>query len=215
MKCVGMQYLEAIQNLKAAGFKPQRSIHVSFVPDEEIGGHDGAEKFYGSNKFKELNVAAVMDEGLASPEDKYKVFYGERTVWSLVVKASGSPAHGSRLFDGMALQNLRETLNKIDEFRTTQFEKVKSGKAAEGEVVSINNVFLKAGSTHNGWKSWCCDLPMMSRAKLPRSAGENFTAAAFSLAKSSTSSSWSQLTQAMSESIQVTTCFRTDLVTTC
>jgi acetylornithine deacetylase/succinyl-diaminopimelate desuccinylase-like protein len=36
-----MQYLEAIRNLKAQGFKPARSIHVSFVPDEEIGGKDG------------------------------------------------------------------------------------------------------------------------------------------------------------------------------
>ncbi|CAM6127850.1 unnamed protein product [Calypogeia fissa] len=146
MKCVGMQYLEAIRNLKSAGFKPQRSLHVSFVPDEEIGGDDGAEKFVKSDVFKKLNVAAVMDEGLASTEDEYRVFYGERTVWWFVIKASGSPAHGSRMFDGTALQNLRESLNKIDEFRTVQFDKVKSGEVAEGEVVSINNVFLKAGT---------------------------------------------------------------------
>lgn len=146
MKCVGMQYLEAIRNLKEAGFKPQRTIHVSFVPDEEIGGDDGAEKFYKSAEFKKLNVAVVMDEGLPSPENEYRVFYGERTVWWFVIKATGSPGHGSRMFDGMALHNLRESLNKIDEFRTAQFEKVKSGEAAEGEVVSVNNVFLKAGT---------------------------------------------------------------------
>lgn len=63
MKCVGMQYLEAIRNLKASGFEPVRSVYLSFVPDEEIGGRDGAEKFAGSDVFKNLNVGIVLDEG--------------------------------------------------------------------------------------------------------------------------------------------------------
>lgn len=63
MKCVGMQYLEAIRKLKASGFEPVRSIYLSFVPDEEIGGHDGAEKFVDSDVFKNLNVDIVLDEG--------------------------------------------------------------------------------------------------------------------------------------------------------
>jgi aminoacylase len=32
MKSVGMQYLEAIRGLKAQGFVPTRTIHVTFVP---------------------------------------------------------------------------------------------------------------------------------------------------------------------------------------
>lgn len=32
MKCVGVQYLEAIRKLKAKGFVPLRNVHVSFVP---------------------------------------------------------------------------------------------------------------------------------------------------------------------------------------
>lgn len=63
MKCVGMQYLEAIRRLKASGFQPLRSVYLSFVPDEEIGGHCGAEKFAESDEFKKLNVAIVLDEG--------------------------------------------------------------------------------------------------------------------------------------------------------
>ena len=38
MKCVGIQYLEALRELMAEGVKFQRTIHLSFVPDEEIGG---------------------------------------------------------------------------------------------------------------------------------------------------------------------------------
>lgn len=63
MKCVGMQYLEAIRRLKSSGFHPKRSLYLSFVPDEEIGGHDGAEKLAYSDVFKDLNVDVVLDEG--------------------------------------------------------------------------------------------------------------------------------------------------------
>ena len=63
MKCVGMQYLEAIRRLKSFGFQPKRSIYLSFVPDEEIGGHDGAEKLAYSDVLKNMNADIVLDEG--------------------------------------------------------------------------------------------------------------------------------------------------------
>ncbi|KAM1788465.1 hypothetical protein ACFX11_038753 [Malus domestica] len=66
MKCVGIQYLEAIRRLKASGFKPKRSVYLSYVPDEEIGGHDGAEKLAESDVFKGLNVGIVLDEAILS-----------------------------------------------------------------------------------------------------------------------------------------------------
>lgn len=36
MKCVGIQYLEAIRRLKESGDKLERTIHLSFVPGKEI-----------------------------------------------------------------------------------------------------------------------------------------------------------------------------------
>lgn len=63
MKCVGMQYLEAIRRLKRSGFAPVRDVYLSFVPDEEIGGHDGAEKLAKSDEFRGMNVGIVLDEG--------------------------------------------------------------------------------------------------------------------------------------------------------
>lgn len=63
MKCVGMQYMEAVRRLKASGFQPKRSLYLSFVPDEEIGGHDGLEKLAQSDVFKNMNVDIVLDEG--------------------------------------------------------------------------------------------------------------------------------------------------------
>lgn len=32
MKSVGIQHLEAVRKLKAAGFVPRRTIHITFVP---------------------------------------------------------------------------------------------------------------------------------------------------------------------------------------
>uniref|UniRef100_M4F700 Peptidase M20 dimerisation domain-containing protein n=1 Tax=Brassica campestris TaxID=3711 RepID=M4F700_BRACM len=51
MKSVGMQYLEAIRKLVASGYKPLRSVYVTFVPDEEIGGADGVGRFVESRKY--------------------------------------------------------------------------------------------------------------------------------------------------------------------
>lgn len=63
MKSVGMQYLEAIRKLVASGYKPLRSVYVTFVPDEEIGGADGVGRFVESEIFKSLSIAVVLDEG--------------------------------------------------------------------------------------------------------------------------------------------------------
>ncbi|KDP47023.1 hypothetical protein JCGZ_10750 [Jatropha curcas] len=145
MKCVGMQYLEAIRRLKSSGYQPLRSIYVAFAPDEEIGGHDGAEKFADSDIFNSMNVGVVLDEGLASPTEHYRPFYAERSPWWLVIKAVGAPGHGARLYDNSAMENLLKSIESVRRFRASQFDLVKAGLKAEGEVISVNMVFLKAG----------------------------------------------------------------------
>eukprot|EP00271_Cylindrocystis_brebissonii_P013014 TRINITY_DN32558_c0_g1_i1.p1 TRINITY_DN32558_c0_g1~~TRINITY_DN32558_c0_g1_i1.p1 ORF type:complete len:454 (-),score=69.44 TRINITY_DN32558_c0_g1_i1:1016-2377(-) len=146
MKCVGMQYLEAVRVLKASGFTPLRTIHITFVPDEEIGGHDGAEKFVASARFQELNVGLLFDEGLASPTSQYRAFYGEKCTWWLTIKAEGAPGHGSKNFDGSASENLLKSLDVIYKFRAAQFDLVKAGLIQDGEAISVNVAFLKAGT---------------------------------------------------------------------
>ncbi|KAM7479522.1 hypothetical protein LguiA_027735 [Lonicera macranthoides] len=146
MKCVGLQYLEAIRKLKASGFVPVRDVYLSFVPDEEIGGHDGAEKFAESEVFNEMNVGILLDEGLASPSEEYRLFYAERCPMWLVIKAVGAPGHGAKLYDNTAMENLLKSIESVRRFRAAQFDLVKAGLKAEGEVVSVNMVFLKAGT---------------------------------------------------------------------
>ncbi|XP_074286327.1 uncharacterized protein LOC141611638 isoform X2 [Silene latifolia] len=145
MKCVGMQYLEAIRNLKSTGFEPIRTIYLSYVPDEEIGGRDGAENFAKSHVFKQMNVGFVLDEGRPSPDENYHIFYAERSPMWLVIKAIGAPGHGAKLYDNTATENLLKSIESIQQYRASQFELLKAGLKTAGEVVSVNVVFLKAG----------------------------------------------------------------------
>ncbi|KAE8077432.1 hypothetical protein FH972_015997 [Carpinus fangiana] len=144
-KCIGVQYLEAIRNLKAKNFVPTRTVHVSYVPDEEIGGVDGAAKFVASKLFQELRVGFALDEGQASPGDEFRVFYADRSPWSLVIKAEGTPGHGSRMYDNTAMENLMKSFEVISRFRDSRFDVVKAGEAANSEVISVNPVYVKAG----------------------------------------------------------------------
>lgn len=81
MKCVGMQYLSAIKKLKQDGFVPKRTIHLSYVPEEETGGDGGMKEFVDTDEFKSLNVGFSLDEGIASPTETFSVFYAERSIW--------------------------------------------------------------------------------------------------------------------------------------
>lgn len=81
MKCVGMQYLAAIRLLKRDNVRLKRTIHVLFMPDEELGGFLGMAKFVESEDFKNLNASFALDEGIAGPDDAFPIFYGERSVW--------------------------------------------------------------------------------------------------------------------------------------
>ncbi|XP_010461453.1 PREDICTED: aminoacylase-1 [Camelina sativa] len=145
-KCIGVQYLEAIRNLKSRGFSPLRTVHISYVPEEEIGGFDGMMRFAASSEFRDLNLGFAMDEGQANPGDEFRVFYADRTPWEFIIKAEGIPGHGAKLYDNSAMENLMKSVELIAKFRETQFDFVKAGKAANSEVISVNPVYLKAGT---------------------------------------------------------------------
>lgn len=151
-KCIAIQYLEAIRNILLAdpGFKPTRTINICYVPDEEIGGLDGMAKFVESKDFKEMNVGFFLDEGQASTNDRYRVFYADRSPWNLVIKAIGMPGHGSRMFDNSAMENLMKSVEVVSRFRENQFDLVKAGVLANSEVISANPVYLKAGIPSGG-----------------------------------------------------------------
>ncbi|CAL9234649.1 unnamed protein product, partial [Arabidopsis halleri] len=49
-----------------------------------------------------------------------------------------------------AMENLTKSIESIMRFRASQFDLLKAGLKAEGDVISVNMVFLKAGTpTHD------------------------------------------------------------------
>jgi len=138
MKCVGIQYLEAIRRLKLNGQRFERTIHISFVPEEEIGGVLGMKDFVHTADFKALNVGFALDEGVACPEDYFYMFNGERSIWHLEIKCVGSTGHGSIMLDNTAGEKLRVIIDRFTDLRIAEKSKLKDPEIKLGDVTSVN-----------------------------------------------------------------------------
>ena len=177
MKCVVAQYIAAIEKLIRIGFKPTRSVFLSFIPDEEIGGADGMGILVESSWFKGLQVELALDEGLASTDNTFSIFYGERLPWWVHIKATGNTGHGSRFIDGTAVEQVVGVVNKALQFRSDQLDilhgrghhagcnhAVARKKAPTiGDVTSLNVTMLRAG-VQAGGKDIINVVPPMAEA---------------------------------------------------
>jgi len=149
MKCVGVQYLEACGSLKSEGVVPLRTVHILFVPDEEIGGGRGIKPLLSSELWKKLGPGFLLDEGLASPSPSFSVFYGERKIWWIRVKACGPAGHGSRFIPNTAVQQLNKVLARIEKYHEEQrvllMGSCSCGKQL-GDFTTANVTMLSAGN---------------------------------------------------------------------
>jgi aminoacylase len=186
MKCVTMQYLAALQKICAdtpGGWQPARTIYLSMVPDEEVGG-GGMAAFLESATYKEnmsQGIALCLDEGLSSTTDVFSVFYGERLPWWVHVTAVGPTGHGSRFIDNTAVEQLLELANKALAFREGQRAQlglsrhencahaVAAANAASstkksvnilGDVTSLNITSLQAGVRVGSTYAYNCVPPV-------------------------------------------------------
>jgi aminoacylase len=162
MKCVCIQYLVAIRKLVGLGFRPTRTVHLSYLPDEEVGGLDGMNVLLRSDWYAEFEVAVALDEGLANEGDRYSVFYGERLPWWVKIKANGNTGHGSRFIEGTAVEQLVGVSQKVLNFREEQRQILHKGgmqcgcnhavaaKTTLGDVTSMNITLLRAGTQAGG-----------------------------------------------------------------
>uniref|UniRef100_A0A672YE07 Peptidase M20 dimerisation domain-containing protein n=1 Tax=Sphaeramia orbicularis TaxID=375764 RepID=A0A672YE07_9TELE len=110
MKCVTIQYIEAIRRLKSEGRKLMRTVHLMFVPDEEVGGHKGMETFVNHPEFKNLNIGFALDEGIT-------------------IHCPGSPGHGSRFVENTAAEKLVSHCFTLGDVTTVNMTMVKGGVA--------------------------------------------------------------------------------------
>lgn len=163
MKCALMGYVCAIKQLLGNHFKPNRTIHLSFVPDEEIGGAEGMSIMLASEWYQSVEIGIALDEGLASEDDYYSVFYGERLPWWIKMESKGNTGHASRFIEDTAVASIISVVNKALEFREEQRQKLHNGNSCDhncshsvarkttlGDVTSLNVTVLKAGVQSGG-----------------------------------------------------------------
>uniref|UniRef100_A0A8C2X7G7 N-acyl-aliphatic-L-amino acid amidohydrolase n=1 Tax=Cyclopterus lumpus TaxID=8103 RepID=A0A8C2X7G7_CYCLU len=150
MKCVTIQYIQAVRRLKAEGRKLMRTVHLMFVPDEEVGGHKGMETFVKHPEFNKLNIGFALDEGLANPGEAFTVFYGERNPWWITVHCPGSPGHGSRFVENTAAEKLRQVINSFLDFREKEKQRLNTSECFTlGDVTTVNMTMVKGGVAYN------------------------------------------------------------------
>lgn len=131
--------------------------------------------FLSSALYKSLpGIALALDEGLASMDDTYSLFYGERLPWWVDVTATGRTGHGSRFIDHTAVEQIIGVSNRALAFRKEQrdllhgtvsshadhsncahavaakrqrmmYQLRKEGKMTLGDVTSLNITTLEAG----------------------------------------------------------------------
>lgn len=153
MKSVGMQYIEALAQLVASGWRNRRTIHVTFVPDEEIGGYNGMSRLVSDNHddpaltFAQLNVGVALDEGEPSPTDNFQIFYGERHMQWVELSVTGPPGHGATFPNVTANQALHSILGRALAMRERELHRLHSRSGVRlGDVTSINVAYISTGT---------------------------------------------------------------------
>jgi len=151
MKSVGIQHIEAIYRLKVLQKKTfKRTIHLCFIADEELGGHEGMAVYVVSKEFKDLNIGFTLDEGLASEDNAIPLFYGERNSFWVQFKCKGNPGHGSRFIENTAASKVQYLMNKLLGFRDEQ-EKIYNADdtLTLGDVTTVNLTMMSGGVQMN------------------------------------------------------------------
>ncbi|RVE55002.1 hypothetical protein evm_000422 [Chilo suppressalis] len=150
MKSVAIQYIEAVRRLKEKGIRLKKTVHLSFVPEEEVGGGKGMGEFVKTEDFKKLNVGFALDEGIASATSDYLVFNGERSIWHLKIICPGRSGHGSLLLPDNNGEKIRYIIDKFMDMRADSKKKLESNSSLSiGDVTTINLTMLSGGIQNN------------------------------------------------------------------
>lgn len=150
MKSVGMQYLEALKQLRSEGNTFLRTVHVSFVPEEETGGAGGMQSFAETDYFRKMNVGVALDEGYASTSEDFLFFYGQRQTYNLYVRCTGQPGHASQFLPNTAGEKLRKMINSFLSFRDQEERRLTENPDLQlGDVTTVNLTMLEGGVQFN------------------------------------------------------------------
>lgn len=154
MKYAGIQQLEAIHRLRESGFVPLRTIIVTYVPDEEIGGYDGMFALVQSEIFDTLNIGFSIDEGSPFVGNQCPIFYGERKLSAYKIVSRGEEGHSSLLYENTAVQKLMHFLDYFVRFRDSELRRMVDNNLDLGEVTTLNINMIKSGVFGSDYQTW-------------------------------------------------------------
>lgn len=107
-------------------------------------------EFVKTVDFRNLNAGFSLDEGIASPGEQFSVFYGERSVWRIHFKCSGTTGHGSLLHANTAGERIRYIIDRFMDMRAVEVAKLAENPALTvGDVTTVNLTILKGGVQTN------------------------------------------------------------------
>lgn len=106
--------------------------------------------FVKTEAFQRMNVGFALDEGIASPDDVFPVFYAERSVWRVDFVCNGTTGHGSLLLSNTAGEKMRHILDRMMDYRAEQVQKLENNpEFTIGDVTTVNLTILSGGVQSN------------------------------------------------------------------
>jgi acetylornithine deacetylase/succinyl-diaminopimelate desuccinylase-like protein len=119
MKGIGTSYLYAFLELHRLNVPLTRDVLLMFVPDEEVGGGNGA-NWMREHHYAELDPEYVIDEGGFGSRDMFtpgKLVFGisvaEKRIMWLRLHAEGVAGHGSQPHDRNPNEHLMAALSRL------------------------------------------------------------------------------------------------------
>lgn len=144
IKGVGICHYQALKELKDEDTLFKRTVYLIAVPDEEIGGFNGACQLVQTRQYKDLTIGYVLDEGLPSSSDRMLyIKITERRPLQVRFTISGAAAHGSQLNCSNVLHTLITFLAHITRFQKNQ--QLKAQSIDPGLLLSMNITSCHAG----------------------------------------------------------------------
>ena len=123
IKCGVIVWLEAVEALLAEGMVPERTIHLAFGHDEEIGGDHGAAAIAKTLEDRGTSVAWLFDEAGTMSDDNpllpgqvaAMVFVAEKTYLTIKLTARGRGGHSSVPPRRTSIGKLAAAIHRLDE----------------------------------------------------------------------------------------------------
>lgn len=123
MKGSVVSVLEAVDQLAASGFQPQRDIYIALTQDEEIGGAGGAASVIAHFEENQIDIDWSLDEGSfvlrdiisSIDNDIASINVAEKGYMTVQITATGTGGHSSLPHRDTAVSNLARAIVELQD----------------------------------------------------------------------------------------------------